>query len=80
MHPRVVGAIAQAGGPQVSIADEPTTNLEVTIRLRSQNLLQELQRGSAIGLISVTRTLGVVSKLCGELAVRHAGQAPPTPS
>ena len=41
MRERIVGAIAQAGGPQVIIADEPTTNLDVTIQLQYLNLLKE---------------------------------------
>ena len=46
MRQRIVGAVAQAGGPQIIIADEPTTNLDVTIQLQYLNLLKDLQRPS----------------------------------
>ncbi len=48
MRQRIVGAIAQAGGPQILIADEPTTNLDVTVQLQYLNLLKELQSQSGV--------------------------------
>jgi oligopeptide/dipeptide ABC transporter ATP-binding protein len=74
MRQRIVGAIAQAGGPQLIIADEPTTNLDVTVQLQYLNLLQELQRTSGVALIFVTHNLGIVAKMCDTVAVMYAGK------
>jgi oligopeptide/dipeptide ABC transporter ATP-binding protein len=74
MRQRIVGAIAQAGGPQIIIADEPTTNLDVTIQLQYLNLLKDLQRASGVGLIFVTHNLGIVAKMCDKVAVMYAGK------
>ena len=74
MRQRIVGAIAQAGGPQLIIADEPTTNLDVTIQLQYLNLLKELQRASGVALIFVTHNLGIVAKMCDTVAVMYAGR------
>jgi oligopeptide/dipeptide ABC transporter ATP-binding protein len=74
MRQRIVGAIAQAGGPQIIIADEPTTNLDVTIQLQYLNLLKELQRASGVALIFVTHNLGIVAKMCDTVAVMYAGK------
>jgi oligopeptide/dipeptide ABC transporter ATP-binding protein len=74
MRQRIVGAIAQAGGPQIIIADEPTTNLDVTIQLQYLNLLKELQRASGVALIFVTHNLGIVAKMCDNVAVMYAGK------
>ena len=74
MRQRIVGAIAQAGGPQIIIADEPTTNLDVTIQLQYLNLLKELQRASGVALIFVTHNLGIVAKMCDRVAVMYAGK------
>jgi oligopeptide/dipeptide ABC transporter ATP-binding protein len=71
---RIVGAIAQAGGPRVIIADEPTTNLDVTIQLQYLNLLKDLQRASGVALIFVTHNLGIVAKMCDRVAVMYAGR------
>ena len=74
MRQRIVGAIAQAGGPQIIIADEPTTNLDVTIQLQYLNLLKDLQRASGVALIFVTHNLGIVAKMCDRVAVMYAGK------
>ncbi len=74
MRQRIVGAIALAGGPRVIIADEPTTNLDVTIQLQYLNLLKELQRASEVALIFVTHNLGIVAKMCDTVAVMYAGK------
>jgi len=74
MRQRIVGAIAQAGGPRVIIADEPTTNLDVTIQLQYLNLLKDLQRASGVALIFVTHNLGIVAKMCDRVAVMYAGK------
>ncbi len=74
MRQRIVGAIAQAGGPQVIIADEPTTNLDVTIQLQYLNLLKDLQRATGVALIFITHNLGIVAKMCDTVAVMYAGK------
>jgi oligopeptide transport system ATP-binding protein len=74
MRQRIVGAIAQSGGPQVIIADEPTTNLDVTVQLQYLNLLKDLQRDSGVALIFVTHDLGIVAKMCDKVAVMYAGK------
>jgi oligopeptide/dipeptide ABC transporter ATP-binding protein len=74
MRQRIVGAIAQAGGPEIIIADEPTTNLDVTIQLQYLNLLKDVQRASGVALIFVTHNLGIVAKMCDKVAVMYAGR------
>jgi oligopeptide/dipeptide ABC transporter ATP-binding protein len=71
---RIVGAIALAGGPQLIIADEPTTNLDVTIQAQYLNLLKSLQRETGVALIFVTHDLGIVAKMCDTVAVMYAGK------
>ena len=74
MRQRIVGAIAQAGEPEIIIADEPTTNLDVTIQLQYLNLLKDLQRATGVGLVFVTHNLGIVAKMCDTVAVMYAGR------
>ena len=74
MRQRIVGATALAGGPKLIIADEPTTNLDVTIQLQYLNLLKELQRQTGVALIFVTHDLGIVAKMCDRVAVMYAGK------
>jgi oligopeptide/dipeptide ABC transporter ATP-binding protein len=74
MRQRIVGAIAQAGAPQIIVADEPTTNLDVTIQLQYLNLLKDLQRATGVALIFVTHNLGIVAKMCDKVAVMYAGK------
>jgi oligopeptide/dipeptide ABC transporter ATP-binding protein len=74
MRQRIVGATALAGGPKLIIADEPTTNLDVTIQLQYLNLLKDLQRETGVALIFVTHDLGIVAKMCDRVAVMYAGK------
>jgi oligopeptide/dipeptide ABC transporter ATP-binding protein len=74
MRQRIVGAIALAGGPKLIIADEPTTNLDVTIQAQYLNLLKDLQRDTGVALIFVTHDLGIVAKMCDKVAVMYAGK------
>jgi oligopeptide/dipeptide ABC transporter ATP-binding protein len=74
MRQRIVGAIALAGGPRIIIADEPTTNLDVTIQAQYLDLLKDLQRETGVALIFVTHNLGIVAKMCDRVAVMYAGK------
>jgi oligopeptide/dipeptide ABC transporter ATP-binding protein len=74
MRQRIVGAIALAGGPKLIVADEPTTNLDVTIQLQYLNLLKEIQQQTGVALIFVTHNLGIVAKMCDKVAVMYAGK------
>jgi oligopeptide/dipeptide ABC transporter ATP-binding protein len=74
MRQRVVGAIAMAGGPKLMIADEPTTNLDVTIQAQYLEVLKEIQQESGVALIFVTHNLGIVAKMCDKMAVMYAGK------
>jgi oligopeptide/dipeptide ABC transporter ATP-binding protein len=74
MRQRIVGAIALAGGPRLIIADEPTTNLDVTIQAQYLDLLKELQEKTGVAIIFVTHNLGIVARMCDDLAVMYAGR------
>jgi oligopeptide/dipeptide ABC transporter ATP-binding protein len=74
MRQRIVGAIALAGDPQLIIADEPTTNLDVTIQDQYLNLLKDIQRETGVALIFVTHNLGIVARMCDKVAVMYAGK------
>ncbi len=74
MRQRIVGAIALSGGPRLIIADEPTTNLDVTIQAQYLDLLKELQQETGVAVIFVTHNLGIVARMCERLAVMYAGK------
>jgi oligopeptide/dipeptide ABC transporter ATP-binding protein len=74
MRQRVVGAIAMAGEPKLIIADEPTTNLDVTIQAQYLEVLKDIQQQSGVALIFVTHNLGIVAKMCDKMAVMYAGK------
>lgn len=74
MKQRIVGAIALAGGPKLIIADEPTTSLDVTIQAQYLNLLKSLQEEFGVSLIFITHNLGIVAKMCHNVAVMYAGK------
>jgi oligopeptide/dipeptide ABC transporter ATP-binding protein len=74
MRQRIVGAIALAGGPKLIIADEPTTNLDVTIQAQYLDLLMDIQQETGVALIFVTHNLGIVAKMCNRMAVMYAGR------
>ena len=63
MKQRVMIAIALAGDPQVLIADEPTTALDVTIQAQVLDLLAELQARRGMGMLLITHDLGVVARM-----------------
>jgi oligopeptide/dipeptide ABC transporter ATP-binding protein len=74
MRQRIVGAIAISCGPRLLIADEPTTSLDLTIQAQYLNLLRDLQRSHNLALIFITHNLGIVAKMCDQVAVMYAGR------
>jgi oligopeptide/dipeptide ABC transporter ATP-binding protein len=74
MRQRAVGAIALSGGPELIIADEPTTNLDVTIQAQYLNMLKDLQKRTGVALLFITHNLGIVAKMCDRVAVMYAGK------
>lgn len=74
MKQRVVIAIALACDPQLLLADEPTTALDVTIQAQVLKLIKELQGKNRTAMILITHDLGVVAENCDEVAVIYAGR------
>lgn len=74
MRQRVVIAMAIAGRPQVLLADEPTTALDVTVQARMIRLFRQIQHEVDAGLVVVTHDLGVAAELADEVAVMYAGR------
>ncbi|HEX6440683.1 MAG TPA: ABC transporter ATP-binding protein [Stellaceae bacterium] len=74
MRQRIVGAIGISCEPRLLIADEPTTSLDLTIQAQYLNLLRDLQRQHGLALIFITHNLGIVAKMCDQLAVMYAGR------
>jgi oligopeptide/dipeptide ABC transporter ATP-binding protein len=74
MRQRVVGAVCLACHPQLIIADEPTTALDVTVQLQYLNLLRDIQKRENIALIFITHDFGIVAKMCSKVAVMYAGR------
>jgi oligopeptide/dipeptide ABC transporter ATP-binding protein len=74
MRQRIVGAIGMSCEPRLLIADEPTTSLDLTIQAQYLALLRELQREHGLALIFITHNLGIVAKMCDQLAVMYAGR------
>ncbi|MDN5872591.1 MAG: ABC transporter ATP-binding protein, partial [Nitrococcus sp.] len=73
MKQRVMIAIALAGEPELLIADEPTTALDVTIQSQVLALLRDLQRRTGMALLLITHDLGVVAEMADRVAVMYAG-------
>ncbi len=74
LRQRVMIAMALMCGPEMIIADEPTTALDVTIQAQILHLLADLQDEFNMGMILITHDLGVVSRVANRVAVMYAGQ------
>ena len=73
MRQRVMIAMALACKPQLLIADEPTTALDVTIQAQVLDLMKNLRKQYQTSLIMITHDLGIVADICDEVAVMYAG-------
>jgi len=75
MRQRVMIAMALACDPDILIADEPTTALDVTIQAQILELMQELQQRTNSAIIMITHDLGVVADMADKVLVMYAGRA-----
>ena len=73
MRQRIMIAMALACEPDILIADEPTTALDVTIQAQILELMQKLQKELGMAIIMITHDLGVVAQMCDEVIVMYAG-------
>jgi peptide/nickel transport system ATP-binding protein len=74
MNQRVMIAMALAGEPDILIADEPTTALDVTIQAQILDLLRDIQRAEGMSIALITHDLGVVAEMAQEVAVMYCGR------
>jgi oligopeptide/dipeptide ABC transporter ATP-binding protein len=74
MRQRIVGAMSLSCQPQLLIADEPTTALDVTIQAQYLRLLEEIRQSSNISMTIVTHDFGIVARICDTVAVMYAGK------
>ncbi len=74
MRQRVMIAMAVSCNPQLLIADEPTTALDVTIQAQILDLMRKLQKDFNMGMILITHDLGVVAETCQDVIVMYAGR------
>jgi len=74
MRQRIVGAISISCEPHLIIADEPTTSLDVTIQAQYLRLLKEIQQRAGLAMIFITHNIGIVAKMCDDVAVMYAGK------
>jgi len=74
MKQRVMIAMALMCEPQLLIADEPTTALDVTVQAQVLNLMRELQKRMGAAVLFITHDMGVVAEMCDEVAVMYAGR------
>ncbi len=74
MKQRVVIAIALACNPQLLIADEPTTALDVTIQAQVLDLMRGLKKKYGMAMLLITHDLGIIAETCDDVAVMYAGQ------
>ena len=74
MRQRVMIAMALACEPDILIADEPTTALDVTIQAQILSLMSDLQKQMGMAIIMITHDLGVIASMCDEVVVMYAGK------
>ena len=74
MRQRVMIAMALACEPDILIADEPTTALDVTIQAQILELMKDLQKQLGMAIIMITHDLGVIASMCDEVIVMYAGK------
>ncbi len=74
MQQRVMIAMALASEPQLLIADEPTTALDVTIQAQILELLRDLKKRMGMAILLITHNLGIVGDMADRVAVMYAGQ------
>jgi peptide/nickel transport system ATP-binding protein len=74
MRQRAMIALALACDPELLIADEPTTALDVTIQAQILALLRDLNASTGVAIILITHDLGVVAEICDQVAVMYAGE------
>jgi peptide/nickel transport system ATP-binding protein/oligopeptide transport system ATP-binding protein len=75
MRQRVMIAMALACEPQLLIADEPTTALDVTVQAQILDLMREIQKAQDMSIMMITHDLGVVAEMCDDVVVMYAGSA-----
>ncbi|MEZ5714928.1 MAG: ABC transporter ATP-binding protein [Paracoccaceae bacterium] len=74
MRQRVVSAMAIACAPEVMIADEPTSSLDVTIQVKMMDLYQQIQQETGVAIVLITHDMGVAASICDRIAVMYAGR------
>ncbi|MED4599958.1 ABC transporter ATP-binding protein [Paenibacillus validus] len=74
MRQRVMIAMAMASSPEILIADEPTTALDVTIQAQILDLMRRLKRERGMAIMLITHDLGVVAEMCDRVSVMYGGQ------
>jgi oligopeptide/dipeptide ABC transporter ATP-binding protein len=74
MKQRITGAIALSCRPQMIVADEPTTSLDVTVQAQYLQLIKELQNEIGTSVLFITHDFGIVAGICDRVAVMYAGR------
>jgi len=74
MRQRIVGAIALSCEPEVLIADEPTSSLDVTLQVSYVKWLREIQESTGLSILFITHDFGLVKRICDRICVMYAGR------